>query len=122
MKLKAVGYFKEMLQGNESNPSIYDFIQLEANEYEEKMIEYLNSGVVIVACGGVVMDIINSDNGFAGCPDLKTDGIWAWSGDLAYYVKQYHLKLDEAFVMTMKKNNWCINDNIDIDFDDIEVV
>ena len=47
-------------------------------------------------------DIVDSNNGIAGCPDMLTDGIWLWPGDLAYYVKRYHLKLDEDFLQSMR--------------------
>lgn len=92
LKLRVQGFFKEMLQGDENNPAIFDYIQSEANEDEEKILKYLENGAIIVACGRVVVDIINPDNGVAGCPNLMTDGIWAWSGELAYYVKKYHIK------------------------------
>ncbi|MBD5134853.1 MAG: hypothetical protein HDT39_02660 [Lachnospiraceae bacterium] len=122
MKLKTQGYFKEMLHGDESNPSIFDYIQPKANKNEEEIINYLKNGIVIVACGGVVSDIINPDNGLAGCPELKTDGIWVWSGDLAYYVKRYHLKLDEEFIETMRCNNWHIKEDLKIDYDDLQII
>lgn len=122
MKLKTIGIFKEMLHGSECDPSIFEFIQPNASEGEDKIINYLRSGIVIVACGGIVTDVINPENGLAGCPELKTDGIWVWPGDLEYYVKHYHLKLDEEFVKTMCKNNWRVCNMINIDYDNLEIV
>ncbi len=71
----------------------------------------------MAACGGVIKDIINPDNGIVGCPDMLTDGEWLWPGDLAYYVKNYHLQLDREFIKTMKNNNWHISN---IDYDELE--
>lgn len=122
MKVKSQGIFKEMLQGSASDPSIFDFIQSEANEDENKIIDYLENGTVIIACAGVMVDVVNPENGLAGSPEWKTDGIWAWSGELAYYVKQYHLKLNDEFIETMRKNAWTIRRDLEINVDNIEIV
>lgn len=86
---------------------------------EDKIYRYLKAGITVVACGGVVKDIVDSNNGIAGCPDLLTDGIWLWPGDLAYYVKKYHLKLDEDFIKSMSNHEWCIKDIPSIDYDNL---
>lgn len=122
MTLRKQGYFKEMYGGDESDPSIWDHIKSEPYQQEEKIINYLDSGVVIVACGGCIQDIINPDNGMAGCPDLKTDGIWFWSGELSYYVRRYHIKLSDQFISTMIENNWIVDGDLEVDFDNVEFV
>lgn len=122
MKLKRQGYFKEMPCGKKSDPSILQFIREKGDIEEERICQYLKSGMVLVACGGVAKDIINPDNGISGVPNVMTDGIWVWPGDLAYYVKKYHLELDKAFIMTMKNNDWHVKELFDIDFDGFEVV
>ena len=122
MKLRTQGFFKELIHGNETSPSIFEFIQNSSSVDEEKIIDYLNDGIVIVACGGVVTDVINPNNGISGCPELKTDGVWIWPGDLAYYVKNYHLKIDEEFIKNMQENSWHIENRLDLDFDNIELV
>lgn len=121
MKLKRQGFYKEMPHGKRDDPSIFNFIQKKENDDEEKILNYLKQGIVLVACGGVVNDIIEPDNGIAGCPDMRTDGTWLWPGDLPYYVKKYHIILDPQFIKTMRKNEWRIIDSSQIDFDDIEV-
>lgn len=122
MKLKRQGFFKEMPHGEESDPSILKFIQNEKNKRMKEICQYLKEGSVLVACGGIAQDVINPQNGGAGCPDMITDGIWIWPGDLAYYVMQYNLKLDEDFIHTMKENKWHVNCNTNIDFDNIEII
>ncbi len=122
MQLRTQGIFKEMLQGSDNDPSIFNSIQTKANEDEDKMIDYLEKGIVIIACGAVMIDVVNPKNGYAGCPEWKTDGKWAWSGDLAYYVRQYHLKLNEEFIDTMRKNSWTISPDLELDFDNIEIL
>ena len=122
MKFRRQGFYKEMLQGEESNPSIFVCVDKINPKEAEKICQYLNEGKVLIACGGIVEDIINPDNGLAGCPELKTDGIWVWPGDLAYYIKQYHLELDKEFIETMKNGNWHIDSIPDIDYDNMEII
>lgn len=80
MKLKRQGFYKEMPHGKSSDPSIFEFIQNKESINEEKIVSYLKQGIVLVSCGGVVNDIINPDEGIAGCPNMMTDGIWVWPG------------------------------------------
>lgn len=122
MKLKRQGYFKEMNHSEEKDPSILDYIN---NKIEDKtkICKYLSEGVVLAACGEVVEDVLNPDNGIIGSPDAVTDGEWLWPADLVYYVEKYNLKLPDEFVESMKKNNWIIpiSDN-DLLLEEIEVV
>ena len=122
MKLKRQGFYKEMPYGDQSDPSILQFIRERGEIDEDKIYQYLEKGIVLMACGGIVKDIINPDNGIAGCPDILTDGIWVWPGDLAYYVKRYHLELDKDFIQTMRDNSWHIKDITNIDYDDWDIV
>lgn len=122
MKLKRQGFYKEMPHGDKNDPSILQFIRDEGDLEEHNICQYLNEGIVVSACGGVVKDIINSNNGIAGCPNILTDGIWLWPGDLVNYVKKYHLKLDKNFIKSMRDNDWHIKDILDIDYDDLEIV
>ena len=122
MKLKRQGFYKEMPYGNQNDPSILQFIRERGEVDEDKIYQYLEKGIVLMACGGIVKDIINPDNGIAGCPDILPDGIWVWPGDLAYYVKRYHLELDKDFIQTMRDNSWHIKDITNIDYDDWDIV
>lgn len=121
MKLKRQGFYKEMPHGKSDDPSIFDFIQKEENADEEQMINYLKQGIIFVACGGVTNDIINPANGIVGIPDMLTDGIWLWPGDLSYYLKRYHVVLGTEFIKHMQENKWTISDSSKIDLDDIEI-
>lgn len=111
MKLKKQGFFKEMRCGDLSDPSIFDFMKNEIDENEEKICQYLKEGKVLVACSDLSKDIVNCDNGWIGCSDILTDGIWIWPSDLIYYVKTYHVKLDKEFVFLWKSKNGMLNKN-----------
>ncbi len=108
MNLTSVGYFREMLDGSPSDPSIKEYINKGTDYPIESICAYLDSGIPLIVTPGVAVDIIDESKGVAGSPSILTDGKWAWSGVLSYYVRNYHLKLDSVFLDTMKSNNWMI--------------
>lgn len=118
MKSRRQGFYREMPHGNEDDPSILLYIR-DKSDKEERIYQYLNEGIVLVSCGGIVKDVVNPDNGIAGCPDILTDGVWMWPGDLAYYVKKYHLELGKEFVQGMEDSGWHIRNIFGIDYDNL---
>ena len=106
MNLTSVGYFREMLDGSPSDPSIKDYIHKGTSDITETTCAYLDSGTTLVVSPGTALDIIDETKGIAGIPSVLTDGTWAWSGVLSYYVKNYNLLLDNEFVETMIANGW----------------
>ncbi len=97
-----------MLDGNPSNPSIRGYINKGENNSIESICAYLDDGLPLIVTPGVAVDIIDETKGIAGSPSILTDGEWAWSGVRSYYVRRYNLKLDSAFIKTMKENDWKI--------------
>ena len=106
MNIIRQGYFREMPHGEETDPSIQDYIGKGDSELIDKIVNYLENGVGIIICGGLVGDVINPEKGSAGVPSVLTDGTWFWPGDLPYYVKNYKVALADDFVETMKQNGW----------------
>lgn len=103
------GFYKEMTYGSDNDSSIKPLINTEIDkELIDKVCRYLDSGIVIMECCGTTTDALNQDNGIAGVPSLLTDGVWVWPGDLSYYVKKYNIKLNNDFLATIMKNNFCI--------------
>lgn len=122
MKVKTVGYYKEMPHAGKSTDSILDFIRKGDSKLVNSICEYLESGVGFIISPGVVDDVINPERGAAGTASTYTDGTWFWPGDLAYYVRNYNLKLPDEFIATMKKNNWKVPVTLDdLDYNEIEV-
>lgn len=122
MKVKTVGYYKEMPHADNVNESIFDFINKEDDSLIEDICGYLESGIEFVVSPGMVDDVINPEKGPAGITSTYTDGKWLWPGDLAYYVRNYKLKLPDAFIETMRKSGWKVTTTMeDLDFNEIEV-
>jgi hypothetical protein len=120
MFITSVGYFREMLDGSPSDPSIKGYINKGDASISDKVCAYLDSGLPLIVSPGMVFDIIDDSKGIAGSPSILTDGKWAWSGVLSYYVKNYGLLLDSEFVDTMMANDWKIPIlESDLDYSDI---
>ena len=108
MNLTSVGYFKEMLDGSPSDPSIKDYIDKGNDSIIDKVCTYLKSGIPLIVSPGTALDVIDEAKGVAGSPSILTDGKWAWSGVLSYYVKNYNIQLNDEFIETMIENGWKI--------------
>ena len=91
MNSTSVGYFKKMLDGSPSGLSIKDYINKGKDYPIESICAYLDSGLPLIVSPGSAVDIIDESKGIAGSPSILTDGKWAWSGVLSYYVRNYHL-------------------------------
>lgn len=122
MKVKTVGYYKEMPHGGKSEDSIYDFIKKEDSAHIDNICKYLESGIEFIVSPGMAEDVIDPSKGYAGTLSTYTDGHWFWPGDLSYYVRNYRVKLPDDFIATMEYNDWTVQVTIDdLDFDEIEV-
>ena len=123
VKIVRQGFYKEMPYTMEKWDclSIYDFIQEMPAENDKAICQYLREGIALFPCNITANDIISPDHKEIGKLILLTDGQWLWPSDLEYYVKNYHLQLDPAFVETMRKNGWHVR-HIDLDYSRIEIV
>lgn len=121
MVLYRQGYYREMPHADANDPSMREHIGKKISNKEE-ICKYLQSGMVLAACGEVVKDVLNPEKGIVGTPDDMTDGKWIWPGDLAYYVDNYDLKLDDEFINYMIEQKWSIPENIKVDYDNLEVI
>ena len=122
MKLKSVGFFKEMDHGIDTEGTIMDYIDKGNKSEDVDIYKYLESGIEIIVVPETCYDVIDREKGISGVSSEYTDGIWIWPGDLAYYVKNYNLKLPDDFITTMKNNNWLVSLTVDeIDCDDLEI-
>ena len=121
MELTSVGFYKEMPHGGDSELSILDFVD-KAKDNIDKIVKYLIDGKALIISTGLVDDVIDSSKGPAGTPTVYTDGKWIWPGDLAYYVKNYHLELPQDFLDYMIEKNWTVDFSLDdMDFDSVMI-
>ncbi len=116
MNIISKGFFREFLGSSQNDPSLKDYINKGADYPIDKICAYLDSGLPLIVSPGVALDVIDETKGVAGVPSILTDGKWAWSGLLSYYVKNYKIMLDNEFIDTMLSNDW----KIPIEEDDLD--
>lgn len=80
--------------------------QDEPQPEEELIAQYLDRGSVLLFCPGVMKDALDPARVIGGGPNLMTDGTRCWYGDLPYYVRRYHVRMDPDFVAEMRERAW----------------
>lgn len=121
MKLKRYGFFKELKHGDINGISLKDVIYENAALNEKEQVGYLKSGIILIACTGIVRDVLDAANDIIGSPHILTDGVWAWPADLPYYVEKYHVKIPDDFVKYMESSCWTIPNEGDIKITKLEI-
>lgn len=107
MKLKKVGFFRELRHGMPDGPELRSLLSPSPYEHEDRIAQYLRNGVLLIASPGVIEDVL-SPGQLIGGPHILTDGVWAWPSDLAHYVEKYHVRLPSEFTDHMAQRNWAV--------------
>ena len=104
--LKPVGFFDELELWHPTGLSLVENLSTEPHSKEAEIIKYLDNGNMIVACAGVVKDVLSKSGEIAGVPSILTDGVFVWTGVLRYYIEKYHAILPDEFIQHIEANNW----------------
>ena len=121
MILKRVGFFRELEHGDKFGMSLKEAVRNVPSENEEKIVTYLDSGIAFCVAPGLVSDVLDESKGVISNLEILTDGTWAWPSDLSYYVKVYHIGLDENFIAHIVKNKWLVPSENEIDLLKLEL-
>lgn len=95
--LKRLGFYRELFPEYPSASSLLDAKRVVGIENEMRVSEYLKRGSPLVICPGVEFDVFNG-HGPIGSGSILTDGVWAWSDTLPYYLETYHIDLPREFL------------------------
>lgn len=113
--MKLVGFVKEYNNLPEGK-SLSEFLNSKSMEATdtEKILNYLNQGVLLLAWMGYFVDIETKE---LIAPDSYfTDGIWVWPSYFPYYIKKYPtVEFDKEFVKYIKDKGF--NFSIERDFE-----
>ena len=120
-KLKKFGFFQELEHGEPEGESINSFMRDAPLANSAKIVEYLKSGELLIACPGVAHDVLDKSKPLIGSPSVLTDGVWAWPGDLSYYVGKYNLDIPQEMEQNMATNGWQVPKQ-EIDVLDLELL
>ncbi|MBM79913.1 MAG: hypothetical protein CMJ78_04885 [Planctomycetaceae bacterium] len=101
MSLKRFGFFDEQPESHVVAELIAS-IRASPSEDEDKILNYLREGKQLLAIPGVVVDLLSETEGIIGPPHVFTDGEWAWTSDVLYYIERYHISIPSEFLARMK--------------------
>ncbi len=101
-KLRKVGFYSELEDEDASTGKIAGSEgMLKANS--EQISNYLETGIQLLVCPGLSVDVLDKNKNIIGTMGVKTDGVWAWPSYLPYYVDRYQVGLPEEFLEHIKK-------------------
>jgi hypothetical protein len=106
-KLIRIGFFREMRHGDPADPSLADARAERPQTHQERILSYLDAGHVAIAAAGPSKDVFDPKKR-ADPPHYKTDGVYVWPGDLAYYVRTYNARVPLTLVEHMLGNGWTV--------------
>lgn len=118
MKSKKVGFYRELSCGEKGDLSIKDAIRQTADYEKENVLNYLCSAPLLSIAPGLSRDVIDSSHPIIGTMSIRTDGVWEWPGDLAYYIEKYNLCLPKEFLEFMVSKGFRPPDENGIDYDE----
>ena len=102
MKLKKVGFFRELRHGDPDGPVLMKGTVVDPDQI--KLIRYLKNCPVVVAMPGIVFDVLSDARIIIGPAHIRTDAVWIWPEDISYYVEKHHVLLPIEFTIHVKKN------------------
>ena len=112
-ELQRTGFFREMPHGEPTDPSLAEARNPTASPHEDRIAGYLEAGRVYLASPGVTHDVLDPGTAI-GPPRLVTDGRFVWPGELAHYVRRYHVRLDGAIIEHMLASGWTVPSELDL--------
>lgn len=121
MKIQVFGIFSSM-QESESIKILNSLQSDSKRPHEDDILNYLRGGKQVFSTPGLARDVLSQNRVVIGPPDIFTDGAWAWSVELLYYIGQYHISIPNALLKRMEQLQWhCPNvDSFDgLDFSNL---
>lgn len=105
IKLKRLGFFSSQTE-QETDSFLRSHCGGTPDSIDDMVVHYLTTATRVFAVPGIVIDYLSPKREVIGSPDVYTDGEWAWTSDISYYVRNYHLRLPANFITRMKSYNW----------------
>jgi hypothetical protein len=113
IELQRTGFFREMPHGESTDPSLADARNPAPLPHEDRVAAYLDTGHVHTAATAPTRDVFDASKSI-GPPHYLTDGTFVWPGDLAHYVRSYHVRLAGAFIEHMLAHGWVVPTDVDL--------
>ena len=110
-KLKKFGFFYDDVKANKTDEAnikheLSELMRDDPHPMEQNILHYLNGGRNIAYIMGPSEDFLAPSKKNIRPPHIYTDGTWAWTSDVMYYVEKYHIQLPDDFLAHMERNKW----------------
>lgn len=80
------------------------------SDIKQQVLEYLKNGYTLAYHKSCQKDRIDESKGIAFSDSARhTDGEWAWSTELIYYLERYDIPLPEDFISHMENSSWTVD-------------
>ncbi|HEV3157458.1 MAG TPA: hypothetical protein VGZ00_08960 [Candidatus Baltobacteraceae bacterium] len=106
MSIKEICFFRELDHGSPAGPSLQEERGKLASDKAPNICEYLRNAGLLAATGTFVDDWFDGSKKNVAPREVRTDGEWAWLGDLAYYVEKYQVGIPQEFISHMAERQW----------------
>ena len=117
--MKQLGFFRELPHGDPEGPSLLESGR-QTGDDEAAIVRYLAESPVLAISGSVVRDVIDPLHSVAGRNAVRTDGVWIWPADLAYYVANYRIELPADFIEHGARANWAVRALTQAELEELE--
>ena len=109
--VRLVGRYSEL--GFEGAASLAPLLRTGETSNRERAVSYLKAGKVLILTPQLLRDPFDRTR-TPGSRSILTDGTYAWSAGLAYFVDKYGLPVQSELVEHMAKNDWHVPLEIDL--------
>ncbi len=105
-RLMPIGFFRELKHGRPDGPSLREAMRDKGKPGESRIAAYLRDAPILLHALGPVTDVFQPNGDYICAPNIRTDGMYAWPEDLAYYVERYHVELPPEFLKHIAAAKW----------------
>jgi hypothetical protein len=103
--MKRIGYFRELRHGEPDGPSLIAARDRLDPALRTQVAGYLKAGGVLATTGALTDDWFTKERRVAPL-ESRTDGVWVWPADLAYYVEHYGTEVPAEFIRHTEAHGW----------------
>ena len=116
------GVWQETGDAYRNCPSITEFIDPgAATQYDiDAVASYLENAQVVATTSRLGFPCAVTGKQFGGSVSYRTDGVWLWLDDLAYYVREHNIRIPDKMLETMQRNNFVPPPVSDVDVEKLE--
>lgn len=106
VRVRDVGYFRDLPHGDSAEISLRDARGSLVEHLVAPVVGYLTGGCTLAAAAGYAFDELHPARPEIAPLAILTDREWSWPNDLPYYVETYRVGLPEEFLRHAEALGW----------------